>query len=170
MNYTGPGPCACILMCRCQTETCQECRFHGHTHPVGDRWTWDHCLLCYCLSNLTVQCAPFCPYAISGCPQVVRNISFRLSVISCLWYYFNIVCQFSFSSLGISWLCTVNIKWKVSGFLLFWASLVPRVSKKMPSHPHTAAADCPQSILLLNRDHRPNERPVCISFMFSHLT
>ncbi|CAF98844.1 unnamed protein product, partial [Tetraodon nigroviridis] len=54
---------------RCQTEPCEECEFQGRSHPVGDRWTSDRCQLCYCLSNLTVQCAPFCPHAVSGCPQ-----------------------------------------------------------------------------------------------------
>lgn len=75
MNYTAFWHYACILMCRCQTEPCEECEFQGHTHPVGNRWTSDCCQLCYCLSNLTVQCAPFCPYAVSGCPQVMRNVS-----------------------------------------------------------------------------------------------
>uniref|UniRef100_A0A8B9LLU8 SCO-spondin n=1 Tax=Astyanax mexicanus TaxID=7994 RepID=A0A8B9LLU8_ASTMX len=54
---------------RCQTEPCKECEYQGHTHAVGDRWKMEPCQLCHCLPNLTVQCAPFCPHAITGCPQ-----------------------------------------------------------------------------------------------------
>ncbi|KAK1794599.1 hypothetical protein P4O66_001319 [Electrophorus voltai] len=54
---------------RCQTQPCEECEYQGHTHAVGDRWKGDQCQLCHCLPNLTVQCAPFCTYAATGCPQ-----------------------------------------------------------------------------------------------------
>lgn len=69
-----------LFSCRCQTEPCEECEVQGQTHPVGDRWTSDHCQLCYCQSNLTVQCSPFCPYAARGCPQVI-------SLCSCSYLY-----------------------------------------------------------------------------------
>lgn len=36
---------------------------------MGDRWRSDPCQLCHCLPNLTVQCSPYCPHAVSGCPQ-----------------------------------------------------------------------------------------------------
>ncbi|KAI7792293.1 SCO-spondin [Triplophysa rosa] len=54
---------------RCQTEACSECEYEGHTHAVGERWRGSHCQLCHCLPNLTVRCAPFCPYTATGCPQ-----------------------------------------------------------------------------------------------------
>ncbi|XP_027005082.2 SCO-spondin isoform X2 [Tachysurus fulvidraco] len=54
---------------RCQTELCEECEYQGHTHAVGDHWKESNCHLCHCLSNLKVQCAPFCPYATTGCPK-----------------------------------------------------------------------------------------------------
>uniref|UniRef100_A0A3Q3F4P0 SCO-spondin n=1 Tax=Labrus bergylta TaxID=56723 RepID=A0A3Q3F4P0_9LABR len=54
---------------RCQTDPCDECEYQGQSHAVGDRWRSDHCLLCHCRPNLTVHCFPFCPYAVSGCPQ-----------------------------------------------------------------------------------------------------
>ncbi|KAM9839429.1 LOW QUALITY PROTEIN: SCO-spondin [Aulostomus maculatus] len=54
---------------RCQTEPCDECEYQGQSHAIGDRWRSDHCQLCHCLPNLTVQCSPYCPYTITGCPQ-----------------------------------------------------------------------------------------------------
>lgn len=81
--------CACIWLYRCQTEPCEKCEFQGRSHPVGDKWTSDRCQLCYCLSNLTVQCAPFCPYAVSGCPQVMRNV---FSVIR-FWVFVHVLFQ-----------------------------------------------------------------------------
>ncbi|KAI4898140.1 hypothetical protein NFI96_015403, partial [Prochilodus magdalenae] len=54
---------------RCQTEPCEECEYQGRTHAVSDRWKVGQCQLCQCFPNLTVQCAPFCPYALTGCPQ-----------------------------------------------------------------------------------------------------
>ncbi|KAI5606502.1 SCO-spondin, partial [Silurus asotus] len=54
---------------RCQTEPCKECEYQGRTHAVGDRWKGTNCQVCHCLPNLKVQCAPFCPYATTGCPQ-----------------------------------------------------------------------------------------------------
>ncbi|XP_056594756.1 SCO-spondin [Triplophysa dalaica] len=54
---------------RCQTEACSECEDEGHTHAVGERWRGSHCQLCHCLPNLTVRCAPYCPYTATGCPQ-----------------------------------------------------------------------------------------------------
>ncbi|XP_070960618.1 SCO-spondin [Oncorhynchus clarkii lewisi] len=54
---------------RCQTEPCEECEFHGQSHAVGDRWKAGQCQLCHCLPNLTVQCAPYCQHAATGCPQ-----------------------------------------------------------------------------------------------------
>lgn len=62
--------CMRVCVCRCQTDPCVECEYQGQSHAVGDRWRSDHCQLCYCLANLTVQCSPYCPYAVSGCPQV----------------------------------------------------------------------------------------------------
>uniref|UniRef100_A0A3B4TCW3 SCO-spondin n=1 Tax=Seriola dumerili TaxID=41447 RepID=A0A3B4TCW3_SERDU len=55
---------------RCQTDPCDECEYQGQSHAVGDRWRSDHCQLCHCLSNLAVQCSPYCPYTVTGCPQV----------------------------------------------------------------------------------------------------
>ncbi|KAG5268284.1 hypothetical protein AALO_G00210820 [Alosa alosa] len=54
---------------RCQTDPCDECKFRGHSHGVGDRWKNGTCQVCQCQSNATVQCANYCPYAIIGCPQ-----------------------------------------------------------------------------------------------------
>ncbi|XP_077410354.1 SCO-spondin [Vanacampus margaritifer] len=54
---------------RCQTDPCDECEYQGQSHAVGDRWRADHCHLCHCLPNLSVQCSPYCPYAVTGCPQ-----------------------------------------------------------------------------------------------------
>ncbi|XP_037393266.1 SCO-spondin [Pygocentrus nattereri] len=54
---------------RCQTEPCEECEYQGRTHAVSDRWKVGQCQLCQCLPNLIVQCAPFCPYSFTGCPQ-----------------------------------------------------------------------------------------------------
>ncbi|XP_073720146.1 SCO-spondin isoform X2 [Misgurnus anguillicaudatus] len=54
---------------RCQTELCSECEHAGHSYPVGERWKGSHCQLCQCLPNLTVHCAPYCPYTATGCPQ-----------------------------------------------------------------------------------------------------
>ncbi|AWP20966.1 putative SCO-spondin-like [Scophthalmus maximus] len=54
---------------RCQTNPCDECEYQGQTHTVGDRWRSDHCQLCHCLPNLTVQCSPYCPHTVTGCPQ-----------------------------------------------------------------------------------------------------
>uniref|UniRef100_A0A3B4XYZ2 SCO-spondin n=1 Tax=Seriola lalandi dorsalis TaxID=1841481 RepID=A0A3B4XYZ2_SERLL len=62
---------------RCQTDPCDECEYQGQSHAVGDRWRSDHCQLCHCLSNLTVQCSPYCPYTVTGCPQV--------RVCVCVW-------------------------------------------------------------------------------------
>ncbi|XP_029943604.1 SCO-spondin, partial [Salarias fasciatus] len=59
---------------RCQTEPCGDCEFQGQSHAVGDRWRAEECRLCHCLSNLTVQCSPYCQYAVSGCPQGLRLI------------------------------------------------------------------------------------------------
>ncbi|XP_056155186.1 SCO-spondin [Lampris incognitus] len=53
---------------RCQTDPCEECEFQGQSHAVGDRWRTGQCQLCHCLLNLTVQCSPYCPYAVTGCP------------------------------------------------------------------------------------------------------
>ncbi|KAI4806605.1 hypothetical protein KUCAC02_017423, partial [Chaenocephalus aceratus] len=54
---------------RCQTDSCDDCEYQGQSHAVGDRWRSDPCQLCHCLPNLTVQCSPYCPHAVSGCPQ-----------------------------------------------------------------------------------------------------
>ncbi|KAM6977691.1 SCO-spondin [Aplochiton taeniatus] len=54
---------------RCQTDHCEECEFEGRSHAVGDRWKRGECQLCHCRPNLAVQCAPYCPYAITGCPK-----------------------------------------------------------------------------------------------------
>ncbi|XP_010767368.1 SCO-spondin, partial [Notothenia coriiceps] len=54
---------------RCQTDPCDDCEYQGQSHAVGDRWRSDPCQLCHCLPNLTVQCSPYCPHAVSGCPQ-----------------------------------------------------------------------------------------------------
>uniref|UniRef100_A0A8D3EE01 SCO-spondin n=1 Tax=Scophthalmus maximus TaxID=52904 RepID=A0A8D3EE01_SCOMX len=51
---------------RCQTNPCDECEYQGQTHTVGDRWRSDHCQLCHCLPNLTVQCSPYCPHTVTG--------------------------------------------------------------------------------------------------------
>uniref|UniRef100_A0AAR2LHG3 SCO-spondin n=1 Tax=Pygocentrus nattereri TaxID=42514 RepID=A0AAR2LHG3_PYGNA len=60
---------------RCQTEPCEECEYQGRTHAVSDRWKVGQCQLCQCLPNLIVQCAPFCPYSFTGCPQVCMSTS-----------------------------------------------------------------------------------------------
>lgn len=65
-----------LVLHRCQTEACHECEHQGQTHTVGDRWRSEQCKLCQCLPNLTVQCAPYCPYAATGCPQVKSIIIF----------------------------------------------------------------------------------------------
>lgn len=62
--------CVCVCACRCQTHACAECEDRGQSHAVGDRWKSDKCQLCFCRANLTVECSPYCPYAVSGCPQV----------------------------------------------------------------------------------------------------
>lgn len=76
--------CLCFLTCvcvsvyicvdmsvfRCQTEPCLECEHQGHSYVVGERWRAGQCLMCQCLANLTTHCAPYCPHAITGCPQV----------------------------------------------------------------------------------------------------
>ncbi|KAK2858572.1 hypothetical protein Q5P01_003192 [Channa striata] len=54
---------------RCQTDPCDECEYQGQSHAVGDRWRSNHCQLCHCLTNLTVQCSRFCAYTVTGCPQ-----------------------------------------------------------------------------------------------------
>uniref|UniRef100_G3N7U1 SCO-spondin n=1 Tax=Gasterosteus aculeatus aculeatus TaxID=481459 RepID=G3N7U1_GASAC len=54
---------------RCQTNPCNECEYQGRSHAVGDRWRSDHCQVCHCLPNSTVQCSLYCPHAVSGCPQ-----------------------------------------------------------------------------------------------------
>lgn len=60
-----------VFVCvSCQTEQCEECEYQGHSRAVGDRWKGSNCQLCHCLPNLKVQCAPFCPYTTTGCPQV----------------------------------------------------------------------------------------------------
>lgn len=59
-----------ISVCRCQTNPCDECEYQGRSHAVGDRWRSDHCQVCHCLPNSTVQCSLYCPHAVSGCPQV----------------------------------------------------------------------------------------------------
>lgn len=70
----------CVCVCTsCQTEPCEECEYQGHTHAVGDRWKGSNCQLCHCLSNLKVQCAPFCPYTTTGCPQVCLCVIFKQS-------------------------------------------------------------------------------------------
>ena len=61
--------CAVCLI-SCQTGLCDECEFQGLSHGVGDRWRTAQCQMCQCLSNLTVQCAYYCPYTMTGCPQV----------------------------------------------------------------------------------------------------
>lgn len=67
--------CVCVRVHRCQTDPCDECEYQSQSHAVGDRWRSDHCLLCHCLPDLTVQCSPYCPHAVSGCPQVtIRNV------------------------------------------------------------------------------------------------
>uniref|UniRef100_A0A667YJF4 SCO-spondin n=1 Tax=Myripristis murdjan TaxID=586833 RepID=A0A667YJF4_9TELE len=53
---------------RCQTDPCEECEYQGQSHAVGERWKTGQCQLCHCLPNLTVQCSPYCPYAVTGCP------------------------------------------------------------------------------------------------------
>lgn len=42
----------------------------------------------------------------------------------------------------------------------------PTVSRKIPSHPHTAVIDSPQSTLLINRDNIPNQRSVCLDLVY----
>uniref|UniRef100_A0A7N6AJW0 VWFC domain-containing protein n=1 Tax=Anabas testudineus TaxID=64144 RepID=A0A7N6AJW0_ANATE len=61
-----------IFVClhRCQTDPCNECEYQGQSHAVGERWRSDYCQLCHCLPNLTVQCSHYCPYTVTGCPQV----------------------------------------------------------------------------------------------------
>ncbi|TSK16074.1 SCO-spondin [Bagarius yarrelli] len=54
---------------RCQTDPCEECEYQGQSHAVGDRWKGRNCHVCHCLPNLKVECAPFCPFASTGCPQ-----------------------------------------------------------------------------------------------------
>uniref|UniRef100_A0A8C9YIB5 SCO-spondin n=1 Tax=Sander lucioperca TaxID=283035 RepID=A0A8C9YIB5_SANLU len=56
---------------RCQTDPCDECEYQGQSHAVGDRWRSNHCQLCHCLPNLTVQCSPYCPYAVSGSSMII---------------------------------------------------------------------------------------------------
>uniref|UniRef100_A0A3Q2CH68 SCO-spondin n=1 Tax=Cyprinodon variegatus TaxID=28743 RepID=A0A3Q2CH68_CYPVA len=53
---------------RCQTDPCDQCHYQSRSRAVGERWRAEPCQLCHCLPNLTVQCAPYCPYAVSGCP------------------------------------------------------------------------------------------------------
>nr|XP_054607227.1 SCO-spondin-like [Nothobranchius furzeri] len=54
---------------RCQTDPCEQCTHQGQYHAVGERWGADQCQLCYCHPNVTVQCAPYCQYDVTGCPQ-----------------------------------------------------------------------------------------------------
>ncbi|XP_014875306.1 SCO-spondin [Poecilia latipinna] len=60
---------------RCQTEPCDQCRHHSRSHVVGERWKVEPCQLCHCLPNRTVQCAPYCPYAVTGCPMGLKLIT-----------------------------------------------------------------------------------------------
>uniref|UniRef100_A0A8C8IE07 SCO-spondin n=1 Tax=Oncorhynchus tshawytscha TaxID=74940 RepID=A0A8C8IE07_ONCTS len=69
---------------RCQTEPCEECEFHGQSHAVGDRWKAGQCQLCHCLPNLTVQCAPYCQHAATGCPQVRNTDVYSNSASVCV--------------------------------------------------------------------------------------
>uniref|UniRef100_A0AAY5K320 SCO-spondin n=1 Tax=Esox lucius TaxID=8010 RepID=A0AAY5K320_ESOLU len=68
-NHGKGRPCRGIYRKarRCQTDPCEECEFHGQSHAVGDRWKTGQCLLCHCLPNLVVQCAPYCPHTATGC-------------------------------------------------------------------------------------------------------
>lgn len=79
-----------VCVCRCQTHPCDECEYQGQSHAVGDRWRSDPCQLCHCLPNLTVQCSPYCPYAVTGCPQVREELCLCVCVmgISCIWCLF----------------------------------------------------------------------------------
>uniref|UniRef100_A0A3P8Z7L8 SCO-spondin n=1 Tax=Esox lucius TaxID=8010 RepID=A0A3P8Z7L8_ESOLU len=75
-NHGKGRPCRGIYRKarRCQTDPCEECEFHGQSHAVGDRWKTGQCLLCHCLPNLVVQCAPYCPHTATGCPQGQRLV------------------------------------------------------------------------------------------------
>uniref|UniRef100_A0A665VKH1 SCO-spondin n=1 Tax=Echeneis naucrates TaxID=173247 RepID=A0A665VKH1_ECHNA len=70
---------------RCQTDPCHECEYQGQSHTVGDRWRSHPCQLCSCLSNLTVLCSPYCPYAVTGCPQVGRKVCVCERELLCMW-------------------------------------------------------------------------------------
>ncbi|XP_028290490.1 SCO-spondin [Gouania willdenowi] len=59
---------------RCQTDPCDNCEYGGQSHSVGDKWKSKECQICHCLPNLSVECAPYCPYAVSGCPQGQRLV------------------------------------------------------------------------------------------------
>uniref|UniRef100_A0A3Q2QHI6 SCO-spondin n=1 Tax=Fundulus heteroclitus TaxID=8078 RepID=A0A3Q2QHI6_FUNHE len=54
---------------RCQTDPCDQCYHQSRPHAVGERWRAEPCQICHCLPNLTVHCAPYCPYAVTGCPM-----------------------------------------------------------------------------------------------------
>jgi len=73
-DLRGPSRLSAHLLtpcvCRCQTAPCGECEYRGQFHAVGDRWRSERCQLCHCEPSLTVQCAPYCPHAATGCPQV----------------------------------------------------------------------------------------------------
>lgn len=77
--------CVCVSVPSCQTEPCEECEFHGQSHAVGDRWKAGQCQLCHCLPNLTVQCAPYCQHAATGCPQVRNTEVYTNSACVCVF-------------------------------------------------------------------------------------
>uniref|UniRef100_A0AAY5KUS1 SCO-spondin n=1 Tax=Esox lucius TaxID=8010 RepID=A0AAY5KUS1_ESOLU len=83
-NHGKGRPCRGIYRKarRCQTDPCEECEFHGQSHAVGDRWKTGQCLLCHCLPNLVVQCAPYCPHTATGCPQNGILSELRFSFLS----------------------------------------------------------------------------------------
>ncbi|KAM4544149.1 SCO-spondin [Fundulus diaphanus] len=54
---------------RCQTDPCDQCYHQSRPHAVGERWRAEPCQICHCVPNLTVQCSPYCPYAVTGCPM-----------------------------------------------------------------------------------------------------
>ncbi|KAF6729854.1 SCO-spondin [Oryzias melastigma] len=68
---------------RCQTAPCKECRYRDQTHTVGDRWRSEPCQLCRCLSNLTVECSPYCPYDTTGCPLVKETLHHHYLMCFC---------------------------------------------------------------------------------------
>lgn len=113
--------CVCVSVPSCQTEPCEECEFHGQSHAVGDRWKAGQCQLCHCLPNLTVQCAPYCQHAATGCPQVrnteVYSNSARVCVCMCICVRLRVCSRAHMSEYIMLKMCFYTTVWQEGSYL-----------------------------------------------------